>query len=183
MSWCRAGAILAALLLSSSTAAAQAVTEPSLKAAFIYNFAKFTEWPPGVLSASTPFVACVLGDATVGDALERAVHGRLLWGRAITVSRLQLEGNTRPCHLLYVAGVSAAQTEQVLVSVRGAPVLTISEADDYGPLGSIARLFVENGRLRFALSLDLAKRSRLQLSSKLIILATRIEDQASLGGR
>ena len=179
----RAGAILGALLSCSGAAGAQTVTESSLKAAFIYNVAKFTEWPQGVPPPSAPFVACVLGDRSIGDALERTVSGRLLFGRSICVSRVTLDGSLRACHMLYVAGAASAQTEKVLASVRDAPVLTITDAEDSGQPESVVRMFVENGRLRFALSLDLARRSRLQLSSKLLVLAQRIQDESNPGKR
>ena len=79
-------AAIAIVLLMPVPAAAQDVTEPALKAAFIYNFAKFTEWPADVVPAAEPLVMCVLGDAAVGDALERAVKGRELAGHSMAVS-------------------------------------------------------------------------------------------------
>jgi hypothetical protein len=170
-----AGAILACLLCA-STALTQDVTEPSLKAAFVYNFAKFAEWPLDALPATASFTACVLGDGPLGDALERSVKGRVLFGRSVSVSRVTAEGPLRACHLLYVSGVSAAQVSLVVASVKGAPVLTIGDIDGFTSLGGIAHVFVENGRMRFELNLERAKLSRLQLSSKLLALAARIHD-------
>lgn len=170
------GAVLLLCLLSSSAVQAQDVTEPSLKAAFIYNFAKFTEWPLDVLPATASFTACVLSDGPVSDALERTVKGRQLAGRSISVSRVALNGPLRTCHLLYVSGVTAAQVSAIVAIVKGAPVLTISDIDDFAPLGGIAHVFVENGRMRFDLNVDRAKLSRLQLSSKLMTLASRLYD-------
>jgi hypothetical protein len=178
----RAAAIVVACLLRASIGHAQDVTEPSLKAAFIYNFAKFTEWPADVLPGSAPFNACVLGDAAIEDALERSVKGRQLSGRAIKVSRAQLDGPLRSCHLLYVSGVTPAQIAAIVLTVGGAPVLTISDADDFMRVG-IAHVFVENGKMRFNLNLELAKRSRLQLSSKLLALAARVHDGRGTAGR
>ena len=66
--------------------AAQDVTESALKAAYIYNFAKFTEWPAGVVAAAEPLALCVFGDADVGDALKRAVKDRVLGGHPMAVS-------------------------------------------------------------------------------------------------
>jgi hypothetical protein len=152
------------------------VTEPSLKAAFVYNFAKFTEWPADALPPAAPFTACVLGDGPVTEALERTVKGRLLSGRSVIVSRMTLDGPLRSCHLLYVSGVTAAQVSALVLGVKGAPVLTISDIDDFTPLGGIAHVFVESGRMRFDLNLDRAKLSRLQLSSKLLTLASRVHD-------
>lgn len=184
MRWRRdAGAALAALVLCTSVGRAQDVTEPSLKAAFIYNFAKFTEWPQDVLPGTAPFTACVLEDAPIADALERSVKGRQLSGRGISVSRVTLEGPLRSCHLLYVSRVTAARVSEIVAAVHGAPVLTISDADDFARLGGIAHMFVENGKMRFNLNLELARRSRLQLSSKLLVLAARVLDGPSTAGR
>ncbi|MQA30897.1 MAG: DUF4154 domain-containing protein [Luteitalea sp.] len=179
----RAAALLVAWWCCSVPGIAQDITEPSLKAAFVYNFAKFTQWPPDVLPASSPFVACVIGDAAVGDALERAVNGRLLDGRKIGVLQVKAGENLRACHLLYVSGAVPAQVTQAVTSVRGLPMLTVSDADDFARIGGIAHIFVENGKMRFALNLELAKRSRLQLSSKLLTLATRVYDGSNTMAR
>ena len=175
-------AVAAALvLMSAAVARAQDVTEPSLKAAFVYNFAKFTDWPEDVLPATASFSACVLDDGPVADALERVVKGRLLSGRAITVQRVRVGGPLRTCHLLFVSGLNEAQIVAVVAAVRGASVLTISDLDDFARLGGIAHVFVENGKMRFDLNLDLARRSRLQLSSKLLSLAARVHDGSDKG--
>jgi hypothetical protein len=172
-----ATAILAtAFLLSTSIGRAQNVTESSLKAAFIYSFAKFTGWPEDTLPATATFSACVLGDGSIRDALERTVKGRLLSGRDISVSQVQLDGKLRSCHLLYVSGITPAQVTAVVTAVRGAPVLTISDADDFVRQGGIAQMFVENGKMRFDLNLEVARRSGLQLSSKLLALAAHVHD-------
>jgi hypothetical protein len=167
---------VAAFALFASTAIGQDVTEPSLKAAFIYNFAKFTEWPLDVLPSAAPFVACVLGDDPVGNTLERSIKGRVLSGRSITVSNVSSDGPLRSCHLLYISGVTTTQASQILASVHGMPVLTISDVDDFARLGGIAHVFVENGKMRFDLNFGVAKLSRLQLSSKMLALANRLYD-------
>ena len=82
----------------------------------------------------------------------------------------------RGCHLLFVSGLTDVQVNAVLASVQGAPILTISDVDDFMRIGGIAHVFGENGKLRFELNLQLARRSRLQLSSKLLSLAARIDD-------
>jgi hypothetical protein len=176
--WRRSAAAVAAaaIALAGTGARAQDVTEPSLKAAFIYNFAKFTEWPADVLSGPTPFSACVLGDAPIGDALERSVKGRQLAGHGITVQRVAPDGPLKSCHLLYISGLKAGQIAGIVDAIKGAPVLTISDVDDFARMGGIAHVFVENGKMRFDLNLELAKRARLQLSSKLLVLAARVHD-------
>jgi len=177
-----AAALLAGSLLCIPAARAQDAPEPSLKAAFIYNFAKFTEWPADGLPANAAFNACVLGDQAIADALERTVKDRTLSGHAVGVMRVQIGGPLRTCHLLYVSGVSAVQIAAIVASLRGTPVLTIGDLDDFGRLG-IAHIFVENGKWRFNIDLELAKRSRLQLSSRLLALAVRVHDGPGTAGR
>jgi hypothetical protein len=177
-----AGAIFAAFLLCVSTGRAQDVTEPSLKAAFTYNFAKFTEWPQDILPATATFTACVLGDGPILDALERTVKDRQLSGRGISVSQVHIEdGKLRSCHLLYVSGVTPAKVAAIAAALHGAPVLTVSDIDDFCELGGIAQMFVENGKMRFDLNLEVAKHSRLQLSSKLLALAAHVHDGPNAG--
>jgi hypothetical protein len=173
--WLRRGvAVLAALVGCIAPGLAQDVTEPALKAAFIYNIAKFTEWPEDVLPTAATFTACVLGDASVAEALERGVKGRLIWGRSVKVVRIQFGGPLRSCHLLYVSRALSAEVEALVGSLQGAPILTISDVDDFSRLGGITYLFFENGKIRFDLDLATAKRARLQLSSKLLVLAARV---------
>ena len=172
----RTGVAVIAFLLGVSSARSQDVTEPSLKAAFVYSFAKFTEWPPEVLPPSMMFTACVLGDDAVSDALAHIVKGRELGGHGIKVMRVGIEPPLRLCHLLYVSGVTSEQLTAIVAIVRGAPVLTIGDHEEFGRLGGVAHMFVENGRVRFALNLDLARSLRLELSSRMVTLAARIDD-------
>jgi YfiR/HmsC-like len=168
----RSEAILVALLcLFAPTPAAQNVTEAALKAAFIYNFAKFTEWPRAVLPGTTPFVMCVLGDAAVSDALERSARGRELGGHVIAVSRVTAGSPLTSCHILYVTGVSASQATQILTSLHAASVLTISDSGEFVGLGGMTQFFVEGGSMRFCINADSARIPRLQFSSKLLALA------------
>jgi hypothetical protein len=175
---CCAGAVLAAFMLCASTGGAQDVTESSLKAAMIYNFAKFTDWPEDILPVAATFSACVLGDATVRAALERNGKDRQLSGRDVRVSQVEVDGKLRSCNLLYVSGVTPVQVAAIVAAVQGAPVLTISDLDDFSRSGGIVHMFVESGSMRFDLNLEVAKRSRLQLSSKLLVLAAHV-NQAS----
>jgi hypothetical protein len=165
---------IAILLLMGARGSAQDVTEPALKAAFIYSFAKFTEWPADMVPrAAEPFVMCVLGDAAVGDALERLVKGRVLAGHSMAVSQVAPTGPQRMCHVLYVSGVTASQAAQLVAGHRDVPVLTISDVEGFTDVGGIAQFFFEQGQLRFIIHVESAKRAHLQISSNLLALAKR----------
>ena len=163
-------AVAALVLLLRPEAVAQDVTEPALKAAFIYNFARFTTWPADAASADS-FAICVLGDTAVADALEHAVTGRQLKERPISVSRVTPAASKRGCQILYVSGVPVRQAADVVGELRDAPVLTISNLDGFAAAGGMTQFFFEHGQLRFRIHLESAKRAGLQISSRLLVMA------------
>jgi len=165
---------IAILLLAFTPAVAQDVTGPALKAAFIYNFAKFTEWPADVIPAGeAPLVLCVLGDAAIGQALERTVKGRTLEGRRLGVTQASANGPLDGvCHILYVTGVTAGQAAKLVAGLRDTPVLSISDVEGFTEMGGIAQLFFARGHLHFNVQVEAAKRARLRISSRLLALAT-----------
>jgi YfiR/HmsC-like len=158
------------LALIGTIVTAQDVTEPALKATFIYNFAKFTTWPED-LPAAEPWVMCVLGDAAVGDALTRTVEGRALAGHRMTVLQMTPVPPTVACHVLYVSGVTPGEAARLVAGLSGQPVLTISDIRGFTGLGGIAQCYFEYGQMRFSVRLASAARVHLQISSRLLMLA------------
>ena len=150
---------------------AQESTAPALKAAFIYNFVKFTEWP-AVLPASAPFVICVTGDAAVGDALGRVLEGRQFSGRRM-VAQAVASRPTTPCNVLYVSGATVGEVGRAIAGLQDSPVLTISDVAGFTDIGGMAQFFVERGQLRFSIKVEAVKRSGLMMSSKLLTLGQR----------
>ena len=155
---------------------AQDVTELALKAAFIHNFLKFTEWPKDVLPPSAPLVACVVGDAAFVDVLGNYVKGHPVAGHDIVVLRIAVDGPPRTCHLVYVSGTTARQAVQIVAALNGAPVLTLSDMDQFAQAGGMAQLYVDQGRIRFRINLNNTTGSRLQFSSRLLSLATLVRN-------
>jgi hypothetical protein len=164
-------AAIAVLLLAGGMVSAQDVTEPALKAAYIYNFALFTDWPDGAAGNGEPLVLCVSGDLAVSDALVQSVKGRQLGGRAVTVSVLGPAGPHPGCHLLYVSGVTAGQAAKFVADLRDVPVLTLSDIDGFTGVGGIAEFFFEHGRLCFRVELAAVRRAGLRISSRLLLMA------------
>jgi hypothetical protein len=162
-------AALTVVLMSGCVGFAQDVTEPALKAAFIYNFVRFTEWPAAPAGAD-PFVMCVVGDAAVGDALELTVKGRAVEGHSIVVRKAAPESK-QACHVLYLSGGMTQQKAELIAAVRDAPVLTISDIDGFGAIGGIVQFFFENGQLRFRITRESATRAGLRISARLLMLS------------
>jgi len=149
---------------------AQEVTPPALKAAFLFNFVKFTSWPSDVLPDTAPLQMCVVNAPAIGSALSQAVQGRSIGGHAIQVTQPGEAGNLRGCHVLFVSGTRGAAAKAV-TAVRDVPVLTVSDLQAFADDGGIAQFHVQQGQLRFYFAVNAVRASRLQVSSKLLILS------------
>jgi hypothetical protein len=169
-----AAALLLGLVLVPSAASAQSAPESTLKAAFLYNFAKFAEWPADAPPAD-PLMMCVIGDAGVADALDETVKGRTIDGRKVVVARATLDG-IRGCHVVYLTGFDPKRAQQIVDDLKNAPVLTVSDREQFAQGGGIAGLFVDQGRMRFAINVEAALRCRLRISSRLLSLAKIVKD-------
>jgi hypothetical protein len=156
---------------------AQSATAAALTSAFLYNFAKFTEWPDDALAPGQRLALCVLGDNAVAGALEQTIKGHAIESHELTVELLKADASARSCHLLYMSGLDEKRSVQLIESLKTTPVLTASDANRFAELGGVAQLTLENGRMRFAINVSAAQRARLQLSSKLLSLARIVKDE------
>lgn len=156
---------------AASLASAQPASVPDadVKAAFLYNFAKFIEWP--ALTPEAPITACIVGDDRVAAALAGMVSGRTVGGHAIAVSRPQDDTTWRTCQLLFIAESGTRRPAADLGGVVALPVLTVSDGKGFSKAGGLIELYVESDRMRFAINVDAVKRSGLRLSSRLLGLA------------
>jgi hypothetical protein len=164
-----------------SAASAQSATAPALKAAFLYNFAKFTEWPADALAPRDPLALCVMNDHDVGDMLVDVTKGRTIDGHALVVSTVKPESaELALCRLLFMSGLDLPRTRALVAAVDGKPVLTVSDVDKFAQLGGVASFFVEDGTMRFTVNLDAARRAGVRLSSKLLSLARIVKDDRAV---
>ena len=163
---------LAAALIAAPAFAADAsdvAPDVAVKAAFLYNFAKFAEWPG--LPAGTPIVSCIVGDDGIAAALVETVRGQSINGHTLDVSRPQDSATWKACHLLFIADAETRRSAGGLGAIRTLPVLTVSDGKGFLQAGGIIELYVEGGKMRFAINADTAERTGLRLSSRLLGLA------------
>jgi hypothetical protein len=158
-------------IVSSVPVVGQSASATALRAAFVYNFAKFTEWPADAMAPDSPIVFCVADDEEMADALEQLVKGHAVGRHTLTVRRVKVDNAVRSCHVLYASALDVRRTTELLGAVERAPVLTVGDYEPFARLGGVASFFVEDGKMRFAVNVDSAQRARLQFSSKLLILA------------
>ena len=174
-----AAAVLAAALASGGPVAGQAVAAPDIKAAYLYNFAQFVEWPAAVLPPGAPLVLCIIEDTAVVDALVQTMKGRTVGGHGLTAVPLKTGAPLPTCHVLYVAGPDLKRALAVIETVKGSSVLTVSDAEHFARTGGMVELFLDKGRMRFAVNVDALERGRIRLSSRVLALATIVRDGRS----
>ena len=171
-----AAAVLVCLGLSVD-AEAQTVKVAELKAAFLANFSKFTQWPADATPAGRNFAYCVVDDKDLAAALQSIVSTHPAEADLpLTVRNVKIEPSIRSCQMLYVGKLEAKQMAQMLDIVKGAPVFTVGSAEHFTASGGVAQFFLEKGRMRFAINQAAAQRARLVVSSKLLSLATLVKD-------
>ena len=160
--------LLAVLLLAVAAQARPAAQDVSkeyrVKAAFLYNFVKFVEWPsrtePG------PIVICVAGRDPFGSILDDTIRGETVRGRTLA-ARVILEPDPG-CHVTFVpTGAAPAY----LRAARGTPTLTVGESLDFIQQGGLIRFYLDGGTVRFEINRDGAERSGVRISSRLLQLA------------
>jgi hypothetical protein len=149
-----------------------ALGEYRVKAAFLYNFAKFVEWPEGAFAdAGAPLVIGILGEDPFEDALDGVIRGKTASGRALAVKRSKDLQGVGACHILFISSSERKRIEQIVEGLQGASVLTVGETEAFTRLGGVVGFVVEEGRVRFEINADSAERARLRVSSKLLALA------------
>lgn len=166
-----AGALGLFGLACAPPAAAQSL-EYAVKANYLYKFAPFVEWPPRAFaSATTPFKICTLGEAPFGTALDEATQGQRVGEHPVVVHRLTTVTPADGCHVLYVGRSNVA--EEALRSVRGHPVLTVTDSSQ-AVTGGVVHFVLHRGRVRFTIDTAAARAQGLAISSKLLGLAVNI---------
>jgi hypothetical protein len=170
---------LAPLLLVfafSSEAHSQTVSEYQLKAAYLYNFAKFVEWPADAFAGpNAPLRICVLGQDPFAGDLEQITAGKTVNGRTIQVDHVPEVSQARTCHIVFISSAKNDEIRRTLEGLRGASVLTVGDAKDFVALGGIINLVLEDSRIRFEVNLKAAERERLKISAKLLSLARLVQ--------
>lgn len=181
--------LLAALLafsvwpaVPSARAQAAAPTEYQLKAAFLFNFAKFTDWPnEGFGSAQSPFLVCILGKDPFGRALDDMLQGKTIAEHPIVIERLRDAAGARRCQVVFVSKSESSRLAAIFQALRGSIALLVGETDGFARLGGAIELTLEEDRVGFIINPDAVGRARLRLSSKLLALARIVHDDSSNG--
>jgi uncharacterized protein DUF4154 len=153
------------------------VTEEEVESAFLFNFAKYTEWPAtSFADASSPVVICILGEESFAATVQRVVNGEKISGRSTIIRAVDAGAELRACHVAFIPSSSKHRPPQIVAAIGNAAVLTVGESKDFAHQGGMVRLYVQDGRPRFEINPNAILRSGLRISSNLLALATIVKD-------
>ncbi len=163
-------------------AQSQTAGEYEVKAAFLYNFAKFIDWPDSSFAdPNAPFAICVLGGDPFGHTLDGALQGRKVGRHPVTLARLQDAVQARRCQIVFVSSSERRRLSEIEDRLRGASVLLVGEFPGFADAGGTLQFTIEDNRVRFLINTDAAERAGLRLSSKLLSVATVVHGSAGNG--
>src|SRR5664280_796736 len=149
-------------------------TEYKLKAAFLFNFAKYVEWPPAAFAeATSPMVIGILGENPFRDDLEPTIRDKTINNRPLVIKEFRSPAEATNCHILFISTSEKQRLPEILKSLHGTSVLTVGETDRFTETGGMINFVAEGNKIRFQINDAVAKGAGLKISSKLLSLASR----------
>ena len=159
------------------------LTEYQVKSAYLFNFLKFVEFPnESFADPLAPLVIGVVGEDPFGSALSQVVIGKTVQGRDLVIHVYRADEDLRGAHILFINASERKRFPMILSSLRGASVLTVSDAAGFLDAGGMIQFLNENQRVRFAINTDATARAHLKMSSKLLSLARPVGGNGKVGG-
>lgn len=163
------------LILNHANCAAQSATEYQVKAAYLFNFLKFVEWPD--VSPADPqakWVIGIVGNSPIGVELSKLVESKNVLGRELQVKSFQSTDNFRGCNILFISESEKKRLPAILVALRGSSVMTVADMEHFIDAGGMVQFVVEDARVRVSIDVGATGRARLKVSSKLLALARTV---------
>jgi hypothetical protein len=176
------GRILAAVLAWGLFAAEQdppkKMPEYELKAGFLYNFARYVEWPADAFEkAESPITIGVVGEDPFGPALEKTLKDREAQERKFSIVRFREAADVRRCHILFIPKSEKQRTADILKAIEGWPTLTVGETDGFAASGGAVNILIEKERPRLEINPEVAEKAKLTIQARLLKLATVVKTE------
>jgi len=165
------------ICFSPSTPAAsdEATLEHRVKAAFLYKFASYVEWPERTFPRpDSPLTIAIIGAEAIAAELSQIVSGRAAQGRPVTVRRIRVGESLAGTHILFISAIDAERLAMVMQAARSQPILVVTSSEGMLSQGSMINFLPIERRLGFEISLDNSRKSGLTLNSRLLAVAQRV---------
>ena len=167
--------VLWLLLVASSVLGQAKPGEYQVKAAYLYNFGRFVEWPSKVTTASTgSFTICVLGEDPFGPALDSTLTGETRGNQRVAARRISSPQEYVDCQILFISTSEAKRLNKIIEALGNSAVLTVSDIPGFSQRRGMIQLVMEGNRIRFEVNLAATQRAGLTLSSELLKVATAV---------
>ncbi|MCU1297076.1 MAG: hypothetical protein JWO91_1354 [Acidobacteriaceae bacterium] len=175
---CKAGVLFVLCVLfgvSGLWAQTAKPTDYQTKAAYLYNFGKFVQWPPRATEAKDdPFGICVLGQNPFGTALQD-LAGRTINGRTVASREIRKAQDAEKCHVLFVGASEQGRVSSILAALKKSPILTVSDMPHFAAHGGMIQFVVQDNKVRFVVNRGATERVGLSLSSELLKVALNMK--------
>ena len=145
-----------------------------VKAAYLYNFGRFIEWPRVVTAKSGPFTVCVLGQDPFGSTLDATMAGETIAGRNVVAKRISTPEESVNCQILFLSAAEAGRLNKIMEGLDKEAVLTVSDMPQFAQRGGMIQFVLEGNRVRFEVNLIATQHAGLTLSSDLLRVATAV---------
>ena len=153
--------------------------ESQVKALFLFNFAKYVDWPPAVFhGTNAPIIIGLSGEDRFGDVLKKMVEGKRVSGRQILIQPIEKDGDLGKCQILFISDSEKNRLSEILDKIKTLPVLTVGETDQFVELGGVINFVKKEGKVRLEINLEAARQARLEISAQLLRVADVVKGQA-----
>lgn len=151
---------------------AEPAGEYQVKALFLYNFAKFVDWPASSFATSQDaFTICVVGEDPFGSELDQVVRSKTINSRRLVVKRVSRAQDVRSCQIAFIGTMDERRARKTLAELNSASVLTVGAINGFTEWGGVVKFTLEENKVRFEINLEAAEHAQLRISSKLLSLA------------
>jgi hypothetical protein len=156
-------------------------TEYEVKAAYLYNFGKFVEWPAKARTADDSFTICVLGQDPFGTTFDTTIAGENINGKKVVIKRVAKPQDALSCRILFISSSEESRLKEIVATLDKTSVLTVSDIPQFTRRGGMIQFVVEANKVRFEVNLAIAERAGLILSSQLLKVAISVRRSPQAG--
>ena len=157
------------------SAQANPSSEYQVKAAFLFHFAQFVDWPPEAFKdAASPLTYCTVGGDPFHGALDASLNGKVIEGRPVRVMHFREAQEIQGCQVLFIGTAEKKFISGALANLKGAPILTVGESENFAQEGGMIGFFLEDNKVRFEINLTAAEHAKLKVSARLLSLAKTV---------
>jgi len=155
-------------------------TESQVKAVFLFNFAKYVDWPDAAFSnTNAPITIGLIGTDPFGDKLEHVIEGKTVKSRPFVIKHLASDAELSGCQILFISHSEAPRMREIMAKAGPLPILTVGEDETFAQNGGIINFVLKNGNVRLEIDLAAARKAGVTISSRLLAVADVVKGKTN----